>query len=65
LSLLELDLGGCAGVSQEAVLDVAKTQPRLRLLGLDLCRRVFADYPATSLLIFQELGGSLRRMSLR
>ncbi|XP_059092165.1 F-box and leucine-rich repeat protein 13-like [Tigriopus californicus] len=42
-------------ISQEGVLHLVRCQKSLTSLDLDQCRRVFLDYPATSLQIFQEM----------
>ena len=65
LSLLSLDLGRCSMVSQESILDLARSQKNLRELNLDYCRRVFMDYPATSLSILQEREKSIKLLSLK
>ncbi len=55
LSLISLNLARCTMISQESVLDLARRQKSLEELNLNFCRRVFTDYPATVLSIFQEL----------
>lgn len=42
-------------LSQEGVLHLVRSQKSLTSMDLDQCRRVFLDYPATSLQIFQEM----------
>ena len=64
LRLTHLDLGKCSSVSQEAILELVKRQSGLQSLGLDYCRRVFVDYPATSLLIFQQMA-ALKHLALK
>ena len=65
LQLTHLNLGMCSSVSQEAMVDIARSNGKsLRLLNIDRCRRVLMDYPATSLSLFQDLT-DLRSLSLR
>jgi len=55
LDLRHLNLGSNSSITQEAVWDLVKKQVNLESLGLDFCRRVFSDYPATSREIFSEM----------
>ena len=64
LRLTHLDLGKCSSISQEAVLELVRKQRGLTSLGLDYCRRVFVDYPATSLQIFQEMA-EIKHLSMK
>jgi hypothetical protein len=55
LDLAEMDVGMCSSVTQEAIWELVGKQRNLKKLGLNYCRRVFADYPATSNEIFREI----------
>ena len=55
LDLQRINVGSNSSITQEAIWDLVKSQRNLESLGLDYCRRVFMDFPATSLEIFTEL----------
>ena len=40
LQLRRLDVADCSGVTQEAVLDFCRNQPKLETLNIDFCRRI-------------------------
>ena len=55
LDLQRINVGHNSSITQEAIWDLVKRQRNLESLGLDFCRRVFMDYPATSREIFTEM----------
>ena len=63
LDLKRLNLGNNSSITQEAIWDLVKRQRNLESLGLDFCRRVFSDYPATSREIFAEIA-TIQNLSL-
>ena len=63
LDLKHLNVGNNYSITQEAVWDLVKRQGNLESLGLDFCRRVFSDYPATSREIFAEMA-TIHNLSL-
>ena len=63
LNLKHLNVGNNSSITQEAIWDLVKKQSNLESLGLDFCRRVFSDYPATSREIFAEMS-TIQNLSL-